>query len=588
MDASPTPRAHARPVLLFLVAAAAVAVACSGKVTQAGGLEVQIAVQNLQVGTDFDTLRVVTAQEASPGGAWPSKTDYDGPVTESTFPTTIAIAAGSSPDQNVRVTVTALLGSTTVVQSEAQVTVPTSQVLELDMYLSRSCVNVTCTADQTSCVGGSCQGIVIPPSQLTQYAPGGPNGTGGGSSGSSSPDASMMSGSSGGGSSGSAGDSGGGPSCAACPGCCDLQSSGCVPVGGICTNGLACSGSKGTCSVPPSSCTPSQAASAQAACLGGGGCYSGGCGCMICPTGSTCAGGVCVASASDAGTGCSPATCSGCCDTNGGCFPTGAACASGGHCTGGAGAPCSTDTCSASSCPGCCTPAGGCVAPGSTCPNGRVCGAAGGTACVTTSCGQPGAPCCVGNVCESGTCNSGFCSTVAQNCSFSTEPQSGVSDLTADISGNGFAAVDGFVVLSGSTSGPMQAMFYFTDYANACGYAQPNSAKSGGHYITFGVSQTSGTGYASLIGSFVSGGANLGPALTTETPSGSSCSPEYLVSGQCGSGMLVIHITQASATQIVGSLSGSCSSPDSMSASSFTLPVCGTSLSVSGTSGCCP
>jgi hypothetical protein len=175
------------------------------------------------------------------------------------------------------------------------------------------------------------------------------------------------------------------------------------------------------------------------------------------------------------------------------------------------------------------------------------------------------------------------------SCNISSETVAGTPNLTANISGNSFTAADGFVVLSGSTSGPMQAMFYFTDYANACGYAMSNSAKSGGKYITFGVSQTSGSGYNSLIGSFVSGGANLGPALTFENASGSSCTTQYDVSGACGSGQLIIHITSASATSVVGYLSGACSSPDHMATSTnFTLPVCNTSLSVQGTSACCP
>ena len=131
-----------KKALPFLLSSAVVALACSGKVTEAGGLEVQISVQSLQVGTDFDTLKVDIAQEAQQGGAWQSRNYYDGGVTAATFPTNVAIVAGSSADQNVRVTVSALLGTTLVVNSEAQTTVPTDvhrsgRVLQREQHLRR-------------------------------------------------------------------------------------------------------------------------------------------------------------------------------------------------------------------------------------------------------------------------------------------------------------------------------------------------------------------------------------------------------------------------------------------------------------------
>jgi hypothetical protein len=88
------------------------------------------------------------------------------------------------------------------------------------------------------------------------------------------------------------------------------------------------------------------------------------------------------------------------------------------------------------------------------------------------------------------------------------------------------------------------------------------------------------------VGTFHAGGSNLGPGIAIETPSGTICQQRYSV-GMCGSGSLNINITSASATQVVGSFSGNCTLPDQLTGS-FTLPVCGTSLSVQGTSACCP
>jgi hypothetical protein len=171
-------------------------------------------------------------------------------------------------------------------------------------------------------------------------------------------------------------------------------------------------------------------------------------------------------------------------------------------------------------------------------------------------------------------------------CSIPNEPVAATVAVDAMMAATTFSAIDGFVVLTGGASGPMSALFYLMNYANACGYAQSSSAKSGGDYITFGVSPTSGSGYSSLVGTFHAGGSNLGPGIAIEAPSGTICQQRYSV-GMCGSGSLNINITSASATQVVGSFSGSCTAPDKLTGS-FTLPVCGTSLSPQGTSACCP
>jgi hypothetical protein len=583
-----------RPVLALLFCVV-IFVACSGKVNQAGGLEVVISVQNLQAGTDFDWLKIDVAQETNAAqGTWGTSHNlYDQAATQPAFfPTSVALLAGSSADQTVRVTVTALLGGmagTVVVQSEAETTVPTDRVLELDMYLSRSCVNVPCDAGK-SCVGGTCTAIT----QVTLV----PYTQGAGNSGGT------MSGSSGGTSSGSSGAPGADagvpqqcPSGCAASGCCDPNNFTCVPSGSMCSNGGTCTGTGGTCSGTDTGCPASQSALVQSHCVQVGGCYNGGCNCTICAGGDVCSAGVCLpSSGTDAGIGgCDPTTCgAGCCDT-GGCIGYMAVCPSGGTCKAQGGGPCTSSgpgTCSPSQCAatgGCCTGSGSCIPAGTQCPNGTTCTAASGGQCSTAGCGAPGSPCCPGAVCSSGVCSNGTC--VAQvSCSTVQEPVSGTAPLTAILAGIPFGAKDGFVVMTGGTgSGPASAMFYFTSYANACGYAQSGDAQASGQLVTFGVSPTSGSGYSALVGSFPNGGMNLGAGIVTENPSGGGCSPTYRV-GQCGSGSLIVHITQASATQVTGYLSGTCQGGDSMTTSgNFVLPVCGTpGFSPSGTSACCP
>jgi hypothetical protein len=592
-----------------LLSCVGVAAACSGKVTQAGGLEVKIFTTNLSVGTDFDELVVDVAQETQTG--WQHRGGYMNTSLPPSFPfpTSIAVAAGPGPDENTRITVTAFLAGNPVVRSEAQTAVPTDQVLELDMYLTRTCLGMLCDANAaspTTCVNGTCTGIRVPTSMLVAYTPldngGGGSGGTGTSSGVADTDASLGGhadgGNSGGGSGGGVDSGTIGPACdqTACGGgCCDPKG-GCVAAMSTCSNGMACTGPGGTCT-GSSTCNPQMAASVAASCNASHGCYAGGCMCMSCPAGWSCINGGCATSGfADGGSSCNAMSCSGgCCDANGACMPPGSACPSGGTCNGSNGAPCTggAGMCAAGGAcaTGCCAGTGACISVGAVCPNGRTCMSAGTTCQSMGTCGAAGQPCCQpGNTCVSGaSCNAGMCSAATTTCSISSETIAGTPNLNATISNYNFTAADGFVVLSGSTSGPMQAMFYFSDYTNACGYAMANSAKSGGKYLTFGVSQTTGAGYQSLIGSFVSGGANLGPALTLESATPSPCTTQYDVSGACGSGQLIIHITSASATSVTGYLSGACSNPDKMvTTGNFTLPVCNTSLSVQGTSACCP
>jgi hypothetical protein len=140
-------------VLLRAWLAAVVLPGCSGKTTQAAGLEVIVATSGLTAGTDFDTVEIVVQQETSPGGAWHQLFDTPRRVpSEITLPTTFSIQAGSSPDQDALIEVTALKGGTAVVQRVAQVQVPTDRVAELLMVLAADCVGKV-----TTCPNGSCQ-----------------------------------------------------------------------------------------------------------------------------------------------------------------------------------------------------------------------------------------------------------------------------------------------------------------------------------------------------------------------------------------------------------------------------------------------
>jgi hypothetical protein len=131
----------------------ALAVACGGGTTQAGGLEVRIDT-NLSAPSGYDRLKVTVEQQTSPedGGTWGSPLlQVNDPVPNPNFtlPARVSIAAGSAADQEARITAGLYLGSVLVVQNVAQVQVPTDRVGELDLFLSKECVGVTCPANQT-------------------------------------------------------------------------------------------------------------------------------------------------------------------------------------------------------------------------------------------------------------------------------------------------------------------------------------------------------------------------------------------------------------------------------------------------------
>lgn len=147
---------------------------CSSKTTPAAGLEVIVTTSGLQAGTDFDTLEVKVQQETAPG-AWHQVFDAPRRVpTEVTLPTTFAIQAGTSPDQDALVEVTALKSGAALVQRVVQVQVPTDRVAALLVVLAQACAGKVTTCSNGSCQPqtGSCGSNVVDPSTLPGYTPG--------------------------------------------------------------------------------------------------------------------------------------------------------------------------------------------------------------------------------------------------------------------------------------------------------------------------------------------------------------------------------------------------------------------------------
>jgi hypothetical protein len=167
-----------RPALVVAAAVSVAFAACSGKSTQAGGLEVLVSTSGISAPGDFDSVEIVAQQETSPG-TWHQLFDETRSVPgEITLPTTFSIQAGSSSDQDALVTVTAILAGMPVVQRVVQTQVPTDRVAELTMLLARDCVGkvMLCPKGQ-SCqpTTGTCGANVVAPSTLPPYNPGDEN-----------------------------------------------------------------------------------------------------------------------------------------------------------------------------------------------------------------------------------------------------------------------------------------------------------------------------------------------------------------------------------------------------------------------------
>ena len=142
---------------------------------------------DMQTPRDFDALHLLVQQETSPG-QFHSLEDqsYEIPA-EATLPTTYAIAAGSSADQNAFIRVTALRQGVTVVLREAELQVPQDRVAELRLVLSSKCSGPrfvkmdsngnpvsACPDPAQACnpESGTCTSPAVATSSLPVYSPG--------------------------------------------------------------------------------------------------------------------------------------------------------------------------------------------------------------------------------------------------------------------------------------------------------------------------------------------------------------------------------------------------------------------------------
>lgn len=177
----------------LVVTAAAAEAACASPLSQpVGGLELIIGANGLSAPADFDDIRLAISERTS-GGEWSVlwNRDYIVPSPEATLPTTFALVAGRSANEEALIEVTAFKGGpsgTPVVQRVAQVQLPTDRVAALWLELARACVGTvtttggeaepasTCPSGQ-SCQpdgpgAGQCGSSTVDPSTLPTYVPG--------------------------------------------------------------------------------------------------------------------------------------------------------------------------------------------------------------------------------------------------------------------------------------------------------------------------------------------------------------------------------------------------------------------------------
>ncbi len=158
------------------------AVGCTQTTKQGGGLEL-ILRSDLDVPQAFDDVHVEISQQTSAG--WDLKLKHDFAVSGgSSTLGTLSIAAGSSPDQEALVDVTAVRGGSPVIFSETLVQIPTDRLAELVILLGRACVGKlgtvadggiasSCPMSQTcDPQTGGCVPTAIDSSMLPTFSPG--------------------------------------------------------------------------------------------------------------------------------------------------------------------------------------------------------------------------------------------------------------------------------------------------------------------------------------------------------------------------------------------------------------------------------
>jgi uncharacterized ParB-like nuclease family protein len=162
--------AAVRAGLLAILFTLPLLLACSGK-TPPAGLEVTITSKGLQPPTDFDAVEVAVSQQVSQGGCggggqgdtWNQLFDVTQSVTvPASWPTTLAIQAGTNSDQDGLIVVTAFKSGQLVVSQTAQLQIPTDRVAQLVIVLAADCVGKMCPPGE-SCDPNSatCQSDIV-------------------------------------------------------------------------------------------------------------------------------------------------------------------------------------------------------------------------------------------------------------------------------------------------------------------------------------------------------------------------------------------------------------------------------------------
>jgi hypothetical protein len=151
--------------------------ACTSPAPPAG-LEILIST-DMSFPKDYNAIRVEVSQQNAVGG-WTQlfNTSFAVP-TDATLPSTVAVAPGPSADQEALIKITAYRGfqddsnpGTVQVVREAQLQIPETRIAQLDLELSKACIDVSCTNPNESCQpSGKCGSDEVDSESLPTYVP---------------------------------------------------------------------------------------------------------------------------------------------------------------------------------------------------------------------------------------------------------------------------------------------------------------------------------------------------------------------------------------------------------------------------------
>ncbi len=173
------------------VVAVALAMGCASTTTVPPPWGLMVVISADLSPSEYDQIRVQVSQaEGVDSGTWHTRLDETKAVpADVKLPTAFLVRPGSRGDQTALIRVTALLGGQPVVLREAQVSVPTDRLAELDLLLSEVCksqvtIDTTTSEPESTCPQGqSCQpptGLcgtnAIQVSSLPPYSSSGANG----------------------------------------------------------------------------------------------------------------------------------------------------------------------------------------------------------------------------------------------------------------------------------------------------------------------------------------------------------------------------------------------------------------------------